>query len=335
MKQATSIKLPSLIKLSTIASILIGNAAFAESYQSFSSLAYSQDNTKLNVPLADYQDKSDSNNLSLFSQYFFEERQALGPLNEFDYINTSSNVYALLSNNDSESSTAYQGNDFGWENSSNSLNIGGQWISHNFLVGAGYSYTKYDVTYVSDAYDSPSVDRSDKGYSASLGYFILDNLVIRADYYYDDTKHDYYNVDNDYFNYSASYNLQLSGSDYLGFTYNVDEDFDIHQLSSRYFLSLTQDSYLVLGGDYTIDNSDNFFSEDRWSINSSYYFNKQTSVSVFYSKDDAFDMADTYGIAASYFINNNYSVQAGYNTNDNDKYEADQDGYSLSFSAQF
>jgi len=327
------VQLPSLIKLSSIASILLSSTAFAESYQSFSSLAYSQDKTIESHPFIDYHSKSDSDNLSLFSQYFFEERQALGPLNEFDYINSSSNVYALLSNNESESSTAYEGNGFGWENSSNSLIIGGQWISHNFLVGAGYSYTKYDVTYVSDRYDSDSYDRSDKGYSASLGYFILDDLVIRADYYYDDTKYDLYNDDNDYFNYSASYNLQLSGSDYLGFTYNVDEEFDIHHLSTRYFLALTQESHIVLGGDYTRDMSQ--YASDHWSINSSYYFNSKTSISAFFSKSEAYGESETYGIAASYFINKNYSVQAGYNTNDNDKYEADQDGYSLSFSAQF
>ena len=123
--------------------------------------------------------------------------------------------------------------------------------------------------------------------------------------------------------------MQLAGTDYIGFSYNVDENFDIHQLSSRYFLALTGESYLVLGGDYTIDNSDNFLADDSWSINSSYYFNTKTSVSAFYGKDDV------YGIGANYFINDNYSVQASYNANNNDKYEVDLDGYSLSFSAQF
>jgi hypothetical protein len=334
MKQATSIKLPSLIKLSSIVSILLSSTAFSESYQSFSSIGYSNHNSTINLPLADYHSKRSTDNVSLFSQYFFEEQQSLGPLNEFDYINTSSNIYALVNNSNTKSSNSYKEDSFGFDESNNSIDIGGQWITHGFLLGAGYNYTKYKVSHENTSYDNISFDRNDDSYSASLGYFILDDLVIRADYFDAGDKYELL-TDDDYFSYSVSYNLQLAGTDYIGFSYNVDDDFDIHQLSSRYFLSLTQESYLVLGGEYVFDNRDNFFAEDSWSINGSYYFNTQTSVSAFYGKDDTFDEADTYGIAVSYFINDNYSVQAGYNANNNDKYENDQEGYSLSFSAQF
>ena len=305
-----------------------------ESYQSFSTLNYSQNSSTVNQPEFIYsqkgtseqrtypanQSKWDYDSLALFSQYYFEEQQSLGPLNEFDYINTSSTIYALVSKNSTDFSSSYAGYS-SWDSSDNTINIGGQWISHNFLLGAGYSYVKSKSSY-GNSYDYNS-------YSASLGYFLLDNLVIRADYFDSGDDYDFFSDNSDYFSYSASYNLQLAGTDYIGFSYNVDENFDIHQLSSRYFLALTGESYLVLGGDYTIDNSDNFLADDSWSINSSYYFNTQTSVSAFYGKDDV------YGIGANYFINDNYSVQASYNANNNDNYEVDLEGYSLSFSAQF
>ena len=108
-----------------------------------------------------------------------------------------------------------------------------------------------------------------------------------------------------------------------------DEDFDIHQLSSRYFFGLGDQSYLVLGGAYTFDNRDYIIDDDYWSVNGSYYFNDRTSVSVTYSDDDY------YGVSANYFINQNYSVQAGYNSVSNDSDENESEGYYLSFSAQF
>lgn len=297
----------------TLAAILLSNAVLAESYQSFSAINYSHN--KSSFGSTDYRTESKSDSFALYSQYFFDERQALGPLNEFDYINKSSNFYASLSNG--EASASYNGNNVYGNSNQKQLNIGGQWITHKIIVGASYSHSRSDLTF-----DNYTSDNSDNYYSASLGYFLLDDLVVRADY------NDGGDGD-DSFSYAASYNLQLDNTDYIGFSYNVDEDFDIHQLSSRYFLGLSEDSYLVLGGDYTVDNSDDYFADDSWSINSSYYFNSRTSVSVYYSDDDL------YTVGARYFINKNYSVQAGYHSVANDKNDVESDGYSLSFMAQF
>ncbi len=318
MKRSKSSPLLHLSKLSivsSLAAILLSNTVLAESYQSFSALNYSHNKSSFNRTNANNENKSDS--ISLYSQYFFDERQALGPLSEFDYINKASNLYASLSNSDSESSASYNDQNYSADDNNQNVSIGGQWITHNVIVGASYSHHRYDVTT-----NDYSFDMSDNYYSASLGYFLSDDLVIRADYF-DGGGGD------DYFSYSASYNWQLAGTDYIGFSYNVDEDFDIHQLSSRYFVSLTEDSYLVLGGNYIFDNSDNWHADDTWSINSSYYFNTKTSVSVYYGKDDY------YGVSANYFINSNYAVNLGYNSIANDKNEADSDGYHLGFTAQF
>jgi hypothetical protein len=299
----------------SLAAILLSNAALAESYQSFSTINYSHNKSSFNRTNVNNENKSDS--IALSSQYFFDERQALGPLSEFDYINKASNVYAFLSNNDSEYSTSYNDQNYSTDDNNQNVSIGGQWITHNVIVGASYSHQRHDVT--SDGY---SFDMSDNYYSASLGYFLFDDLVVRADYYDG-------GAGDDYFSYNASYNWQLAGTDYIGFSYNVDEDFDIHQLSSRYFVSLAEESYLVLGGDYIFDNSDNVLADDTWSINSSYYFNTKTSVSVYYRE------GDYYGVNANYFINKNYAVNLGYNSVAKDNDEAESDGYHLGFTAQF
>lgn len=322
--------------IATLGVILLSNTVLAESYQSFSSLGYSQDKRDFTIqnfdvitvngvdaitPAPDDYYKWESNSLKLSSQYFFDERKALGPLNEFDYINTSSNIYASINSGNNKSVTSRL-DGFNWDTDSNNIAIGGQWITHDFIIGAGYNYFKYDGTGTKSNSDKSKHSNSDKVYTASLGYFLLDDLVIRADYS-DGGKGD------DYFSYSAKYNWQLAGADYVGFTYNVNEDFDIHQLSTRYFVAIADESYFVLGGAYTLDKSDNVFADDYWGINSSYYFNSQTSVSASYDENN------DYEISARYFINNNYAVQAGYNSSDNDKDNFDSDGFNLSISAQF
>lgn len=310
-------KLSQLSKASAITLLLLTNTALAESYQSFSALTYSQSKITTNEPVLDSHSKWQSDNITLFSQYYFDEQLALGPLNEFNYINTSSNVYAAISNSNTDSFSSRSDGDFNWENSNNTVDVGGQWISHNFILGVGYSYTDYENTVATYNYDN-----SDSYYSAELGYLISDDFVISA-YYNDGGDGD------DFFAYSASYALQLAGTDYIGFTYDVDEDFDIHQLSARYFFGIAEQSYMVLGGDYTIDNRDNLIDDDDWSVNASYYYDQRTSVSAFYGE------GDYYGLGASYFINHNYSVQAGYNSVADDVDSFELDGYYLSVSAQF
>ena len=318
-------KLSKLSKLSGLAALLLSNVVLSQSYQSFSTISYSHNSYTSNMPEYDIYGKSDTDAVALYSKYFFEEQQALGPLNEFDYINSSSNIYAAISNSNSEVSSTYRSHDSNSSSTDNSISVGGEWITNNFIFGASYSYYKAEGK-LTDSYFSDgreiSYDNSSSYYGAELGYLISDDLVISA-YYNDGGDGD------DYFSYSTSYNWQLTGTDYIGFSYNVDEDFDIHQLSSRYFFGLGEQSYLVLGGDYTFDNRDYIIDDDYWSVNGSYYFNDRTSVSLTYSDDDY------YGVSANYFINHNYSVQAGYNSVSNDSDETESEGYYSSFSAQF
>lgn len=306
-----------LAKLSGLVTFLLSNAVLAESYQSFSAISYSHASYSANSPTDSFYSKSDSNTFSLHSQYFFDEKETLGPLNEFDYINSSSSVSASLSNSSGDHFTSSNGNIFDANTRSKNVRIGGEWITHNVILGASYSHHNSEAKGSGFFYDN-----SDNNYSASLGYLLSDDLVIRANY------NDGGGGD-DFFNYSASYNWQLAGTDYIGFSYGVDEDFDIHNLSTRYFFGIAEQSYLVLGGNYTLDNSDNYFADNYWGLNASYYYDSKTSISASYGENDF------YSVSGSYFINQNYSVQAGYHSVDNSKFASESDGYFLSFSAQF
>ena len=313
-----TLKLSKLSKLSAITVLLLSNGAIAQKYQSFSGLSYSNTSYSFNKPQNNFHSKSDTNVLFLSSQYFFDERQTLGPLKEFDYINTSSNVSASISRQSTKATSSDYLNASS-DSNSNSASLGGEWVTHNVIIGASYSHHQSD-----GKINEFSYDHSSNYYTATLGYLVSDDFVIRANY--DDG-----GDGDDSFSYSASYNLQLADTDYVGFSYEVDEDFDIHNLSSRYFFGFAEQSYLVIGGDYTFDNSDNFLADDYWGVNVSYYYGDKTSVSVTYSDNDS------YSVGASYFINNNYSVHAGYNgiSNDKNQRDWDADSYYLSFSAQF
>ncbi|PKG83746.1 hypothetical protein CXF85_09565 [Colwellia sp. 75C3] len=308
-----------LSKLSGLVAVLLSNAAIAESYQSFTTLSYSKTDYSFNTPKNIYYSKGDSSSVGLYSQYFFDEKQTLGPLNEFNYINTSSNFSASINSLDSNGFSSYDAQESSSDSSVKNVSVGGEWITHNVILGASYSHYQFETkapAYTIDYNDNDNI------YSATLGYLVSDDFVIRANY------NDGGDGD-DSFSYSASYNLQLVDTDYIGFSYNVDEDFDIHNLSSRYFFGFAEQSYLVVGGNYTLDNSDNFFADDYWSANASYYYDDKTSVSVSYADNDF------YSVGARYFINNNYSIQAGYNSVSGDKNQGESEGYHFSFSAQF
>jgi len=326
------LELPKLSKASALAALLLSNLALAESYQSFSSISYSHKGYSANLSEYNHSFKDDSNDISLSSQYYFDERVVLGPLNEFAYINTISNFYVAADNRQSEGFNSYtlQGNssESSWDDNDKSVTIGAQWITHDFIFGGSYSYRKSsdDHSYQSSAVDnshSYSSDNSSNDFSLSLGYLLSDNFVIQANIHDDDEE------SIGLVTFNASYNWQLAGTDYIGFNYNVNDDFDIHQLSTRYFFGFAEQSYLVFGADYSLYDGGDFGSVDFWSVNSSYYYNDSASISMSYGEEK------DYSIGANYFFNNNYSLSAGYNSIADSKARVEFEGYFVSFSAQF
>ncbi len=299
--------------------LLTSQTTHAQSYQSFSSLGYSQTDFKYN----------DRKSLGLSGRYYFDARETLGPLKEFDYINTISNI--SLGYN--YSTSAYDGRiegdgyivppySYNFETKSHSVSVRGDWFVGNFLLGGGYSHidrNKSDTRYyeAEQKTETDSYDDSNNRYNLSLGYLITDNFLIKTDFF----------ESGDVFKFTASYNLELGASDYIGFSYNTDEELDFHHLSTKYFVSLSEQSYLVLGGSYMYDNTDSRWSDDHWSVSGEYYFNQNSSISAFYGEDDF------YSVRASHFFNDHVSMNVSYTSNNSSEYEAD--GYSVSFVAQF
>ncbi len=214
--------------------------------------------------------------------YYFDAKSTLGPLAEFEYINKTS--YAVAQYSDSERSDYYT--------------LGGEYFTGNFLIGAGY-------------HSSNDNDASD----ISLGYLINDDFLIKAKAMNP--------VNGDPFlHYSARYNYQLDGVDYLGFTVTTDEDFDTQSYSSTYFKQL-DDQRFFKGNIYYHDGE----WGNTWSASAGYYFNRMTSVSAMFNKND------DYSLGVNHFFNENYSIGGGYSHNKS--INGDYNIYSVSFSARF
>ena len=305
-----------LSKLSALAVILLSNAVLAESYQSFTTLSYSHDSYFVDEPEYGYYHKRDSDNFALFSKYYFDERVALGPLNEFSYINTSSNVFASAAYQNRDGSSLSYGGNTNFDSSINTYRIGGQWIINSFILGASYDYNESKRKWNDYNYDN-----NDSDVSLLIGYLFSDNFLISLGC-------NEGRRDNDRCGIGAQYNWQLDGTDYIGVKYNFDGDLEDHYLSSQYFFSVGEQSYVKLGVDYNYFNFKHLENEDYWHVNASYYFNASTSISTFYGENDF------YGVSASYFFNDNYSLAAGYNSANLDRAD-ESEGYFFTLSAQF
>ena len=324
MKQTFTSGWSKLTKAASLIALFINHATLAESYQSFSNLSYNHNKYTFTSSSGNYLSQGESDNTTLFSQYFFDDRAALGPLNEFSYINTSSNIYASLnhSNSDHTSVNGLWNSDS--NASSNNLYLGGQWFYNGFIVGGSYGYSQRKLESLS-IYDGENrdygFDDNDKDISVMLGYLFTDNFMISLGC--NEGKRD-----DDNCGIGTKYNWQLEGSDYIGFEYHVNGGFEDHYLSSQYFLSVGEQSYVKLAVDYNYYTYEHFDNEDYWRVNGSYYYNASTSISAFYGENDF------YGVSGSYFFNNHYAIEAGYSSANLDRID-ESEGYFVSVSAQF
>lgn len=185
-----------------------------------------------------------------YARYFFEKKSALGPFDQFEYINTVSNVEGYTAHYNDVLSTGLSGEHF-----------------VNQLAFSG-------SVHVLDGEYAASV--------ASAGYLASDNLIFRAYANHID------NADTKY-GLSSSYNLQLDASDYLGVSLGVREDFESGSLSAKYFNALGNGDYVVVNAYYSTYVSE-FSSFSRrlssWNVDTAYYISKFTNFSLSWSKDE-------------------------------------------------
>lgn len=186
---------------------------------------------------------------SSYARYFFDKKSALGPFDQFEYINTVSNVEGHAAHYSDVLSARLSGEHF-----------------VNQLVFSG-SVHVLDGEYVASV--------------ASAGYLASDNLIFRAYANHVD------NADTK-FGFSSSYNLQLDAGDYLGVSLGLREDFESASLSAKYFNALGNGDYVVVNAYYSTYVSEfSGFSRrlSSWNIDTAYYISKFTNFSLGWSKD--------------------------------------------------
>ncbi|GGD75543.1 putative porin [Lacimicrobium alkaliphilum] len=262
-----------------LASIVFPSVALAQDYQLFSELGYE----RLDLD-ADY---ADTDIFSASGKYYFRKKQALGPWAEFDFLNTKSNVSAYYINQ---------------EGDVDAIKIAGEAFIGNILVGAGYKRSDTGTS----SYNSSS---------ATLGYLIQPNLLIKADY--QDHPHGGDAV------FSARYTHSLAGKDYIGFDLAVDDDFDYWSGSSKYFRALGQNRYLA--AEFNINDND---GTTTWGLAGDYYFSQATSVGLGYQD---LDQDDSVSVRARHYFTQNWALSASYSSID----ENDIDIYQIALIGQF
>ncbi|WP_299584049.1 putative porin [uncultured Microbulbifer sp.] len=232
---------------------------------------------------ANFEDGDDG--FTIDSQYFFGGKETLGPLKEFEYINKVSNIYGGFShiNEGSEDSDIFS--------------VGGEYFASNgFVLGAQL-----------DDLGEENID------TLSIGYLFTPNFLVSLEH-----------VDNDSDNElsaNARYNHQLNGTDYIGFNFSIDEEFDTRSLSSKYFTHLGDDQYLTAELTYaSIDGGD-----DYWKLGTEYFFTQRTSVGF------SFDEGEEYKLGMNHFFSRNFAVEAAYvsNTDSDDDYDIYQIGMTV------
>ncbi|MCC5826815.1 MAG: putative porin [Alkalimonas sp.] len=209
---------------------------------------------------------SSTNVRTLDAVYFLDRKTVLGPLDQFEYINKTSNLQAGYSR--------FAGTNL-WA-------LGGEYFTDSGVVV------------------SASHARS-SGFHANtlgLGYLFSDDFIVRAEALRPRS-------DSTSYLFSASYNLQLEGNDYIGFTAATDDDFDYQGISSKYFAALGDDRFITVGASYDRNKG----ADNQWEAEVGYYFSRMTSVAVSY------DRSKSYGFKAKHFFNQNWALAAGYGSN--------------------
>jgi len=222
------------------------------------------------------------NATSISSRYFFAPQAHSGVWDDFGYLDTDSSI-------------AVNYHDF---DADNSFSVAGEAFIDNWFVTAG-------ITDVGDPED---------GYNLGFGYLYDDKLKLSVRFNQGD------NVRNSTW-FKAEYNHELSGTDYIGTSLEVDDELDVWALSTRYFTHLGGEQYLSLDLGHTEIDTDRQ-SESVTSGLVNYYFNRNFALGA--GVVDSKLLLET-----KFFIDDSYHVRVGYQ--DLDRGEV----YNLSFTAQY
>lgn len=254
-------------KLTTLAlAIAASLPVHAENFQSFTELTYSEMETNFDA------EKIEVESLSFATQYFFDQKTTLGPLNEFEFINKVSNVGAGYVDYESGDAT----------------NVFGEAFFGRFLIGANYSNNDFGA-------------ESDDTYSITGGYLVTDNLLLKVEH------NEHENFRNTFF--KIDYQHTLSEDDYIGVSFKTDDETDFLQLTAKYFTAIGGGRYVSLVANAVDMPSYNAYSlegtyyfnhatsiglsaidggnADGFGIHAQHYFNHNWSIKASYSESES------------------------------------------------
>ncbi len=250
--------------------LVLTTPVFAEEYQSITSIDY-------------YDHEYGNNSLEVWgvsSVYFMNKRATLGPLDEFEFINTTSYISGGIYDSDFGSGAV----------------IGGNYFFGSFKLGANF------------------VDEEGLN-EMTFGYLFTDNFIVNIH-----AEKEF--ADETVFSISSQYKVALEGKDYMGFTFQADEEFDFPSVGMKYFSSLGEGTYLTAGLNYTDTPSDSYYA-----INAGYFFSEKTSLKAEYFEGGAKELT------FKHFFNKNYALEIGFEESNDDL--IDQESLHLSFTMQF
>ncbi len=293
------------LSLATLAAITFSQKAVAEDYQTFFGASVTSNKTTVKVAESSTSESREAWNLN--AQYYFDARPTLGPLAEFDFINQQSRISAGL---------------FG-VSGSRQYSLGGEYIMDS-LVFSGTT-----------AYDS---DSSSEFTSIGFAYFINKDFKLSISRESNDGLGGLFDSDESVFNFGADYVYQMQGNDYVGVSYNTDEDFFLQSINTKYFTALSGGRYLTIDATLNVFDDD-FFSDERLDLGASYYFNDYTSIGAGFNLigDD-----DSYSLFARHFFNKRSSILLSYTNNESEsvsfgdeKIKIKSDSWNLSYVYQY
>ncbi|AWF83233.1 hypothetical protein BTJ40_21770 [Microbulbifer sp. A4B17] len=253
-------------RLAVLPLLLLSVTANAEEYKSITTASYSSLDYDLDIFGGEFD--LDGNQFLVETTYYFSGKETVGPLKEFEYINKLSNISAAFFHNEVE------------DNNADNYALAGEYFAQNGLI-LGINFTE-----VNDR----NID------TVSLGYLFTPNFLLELSHT------DFESDEESYIDFR--YNYSLNGSDYIGFDFVTDDDFDAGVFSSKYFTNLGGGRYLTAELSYADYEGD----DDYWQIGAEYFFTQSSSFGM------KLDEKDDMKLAFTHFFSRNIALEAAYST---------------------
>lgn len=287
---------------------LVSTGLGAEDYTIISSLGLST--SKTNGVLFTTATITEIDATALGFTRYFGGKPSLGPLNEFDYINRTSNIsVSHIRTNETNTFMWGSGSSLTFNEDENLTLLGGEAFFDRAMVGVGFSRAS-------------NTDSDSKTFS--LGLLPNENILVRLDVIEpgEDWSSNHLTIKG---------NFDHNSTNYFGFTLEYNNDVELRGLSGRYFSALGGDTYFALDVEYL-----DFLNIHALDIGGSYYFSRTTSVSVLLVQNDldSSTNSDTlYRLGFSHFFNKNIALEVSYGTSNADYSE--YKGQAISLIGQF